>query len=132
MLRVYWFVQSAVDITLNLIYSSKASLDLFLNANIPSGIIQLAEAMQEDTQAFQDGLYNQQYSGYNEYGFQRKINGRIPVVGNPNVNFVPLNFKNSETQLLEIQQWFTKVLWMCFGSNSSEMGFTAGDSRATD
>lgn len=125
-------LQSSIDITLNLIYSSKASLDLFLNANIPNGIIQLAEAQQEDTQAFQDAFYNQQYSGVDEYGFQRKVNGRLPVVGNPNVNFIPLQFKTNESEVLQIQEWFTKVLWMCFGVNASEMGFTQGDSRATD
>lgn len=125
-------LQSAIDITLNLIYSSKASLDLFLNANIPTGIVQLAGAIKEDTDAFQSSLYNQQYSGFDEYGYQRKINGKIPIVGHPNVSFIPLNFKNNETQLLEIQQWFTKVLWSCFGVNASEMGFTSGDSRATD
>jgi phage portal protein BeeE len=125
-------LQSAIDITLNLIYSSKASLDLFLNANIPSGIIQLAEAGQDDVDIFQKKLYNQQYSGFDEYGFQRKINGKLPVVGNPNVSFVPLNFNNKDNQLLEIQQWFTKVLWSCMGITASEMGFTQGDSRATD
>lgn len=124
-------LQSAIDITLNLIYSSKASLDLFLNANIPSGIIQIAEANQEDTEAFQDKLFNQQYSGFDEYGFQRKINGKLPVVGNPNVSFTPLNFKNSESQLLEIQQWFTKVLWSCFGVTADEMGFTENSNKAT-
>lgn len=123
-------LQSAIDITLNLIYSSKASLDLFLNANIPTGIIQIAGAAQEDTQAFQDSLYHQQYSGVDEYGFQRKVNGKLPVVGNTNVSFVPLNFKNNETQLLEIQQWFTKVLWSCFGVTADEMGFTENSNKS--
>ena len=125
-------LQSSVDVTLNLIYSSKASLDLFLNANIPNGIIQLAGAGQEDAVAFQEAFYNQQYSGVDEYGFQRKVNGRLPVVGNPDVKFVPLQFKTNESEMLQIQGWYTKVLWMCFGVNSSEMGFTAGDSKATD
>ena len=123
-------LQSAVDITLNLIYSSKASLDLFLNANIPSGIIKLADATQEDSEAFQKAFYDQQYSGFDEYGIQRKVNGRLPVVGNPNVDFIPLNFKSSESQLLEIQQWFTKVLWSCFGVTAEEMGFTEDSNKA--
>ena len=123
-------LESAVDITLNLIYSSKASLDLFLNANIPTGIIQLAEASNEDTQAFQDMFYNKQYSGYDEYGFQRKINGKMPVVGNPNVNFIPLSFKSNESEILQVQQWFTKVLWSCFGVTADEMGFTETSNKA--
>ena len=129
---VHSALQSAIDVTLNLIYSSKASLDLFLNANIPTGIVQIAGAQQEDADAFQEKLYMQQYSGYDEYGFQRKINGKIPVVGNPAVNFIPLNFNNKETQLLEIQEWFTKVLWSCFGMTASEMGFTEDSNKATD
>lgn len=125
-------LQNSIDVVLNLIYSGKATLDLFLNSNIPQGIIQLAEANNNQTKAFSDRLYEQQYSGYDEYGIQRKINGKIPVVGNPNVSFVPFNVTNKDNMVMELQEWFTKVLWSNFGVTSSEMGFTAGDSRATD
>ena len=123
-------LQSSIDVVLNLIYSNKATLDTFLNSNIPTGIIQLAEAGQEDADSFQNKLHMQQYSGYDEYGYQRKINGKLPVVGNPTVNFIPLNFNNKDTQLLEINQWYTKVLWACFSSNADEMGFTEDSNKA--
>jgi len=45
--------------------------------------------------------------------------------------FTPFQLKPADIELIAQQEWFTKVLWMCFGVTANEMGFTETVNKST-
>jgi len=125
-------VQAAVDIVLSLIFGAKYNLDYYMNGNAPEGIISLPGATQLHTDAFKQKLNATIMTGRDQFGLQRRVGHRLPVVGNDNVKFTPLTFPSKDMEILDQQQWFTKILWMQFGVTPSEMGFTEDASKNVD
>jgi len=125
-------VQASVDVVLSLIFGAKYHLDYFMNGNGPEGIISLPGANQVVTDAFKQKLNATIMTGRDQFGIQRRVGHRLPVVGNENVNFTPLTFPSKDMEIIEQQQWFTKILWMQFGVTPSEMGFTEDASKNVD
>lgn len=125
-------VQASVDIVLSLIFGAKYHLDYFMNGNGPEGIISLPGASQSMTDAFKQKLNATIMTGKDQFGVQRRVGHRMPVVGNENVNFTPLSFPSKDMEIIDQQQWFTKILWMQFGITPSEMGFTEDASKNVD
>ena len=125
-------VQAAVDIVLSLVFGAKYHLDYFMNGNGPEGIISLPGANQITTDAFKQKLNATIMTGKDQFGIQRRVGHRLPVVGNENVAFTPLTFPSKDMEIIDQQQWFTKILWMQFGVTPSEMGFTEDASKNVD
>jgi len=125
-------VQASVDIVLSLIFGAKYHLDYFMNGNGPEGIISLPGANQVTTDAFKQKLNASIMTGKDQFGMQRRIGHRMPVVGNDSVSFTPLSFPSKDMEIIDQQQWFTKILWMQFGVTPSEMGFTEDASKNVD
>lgn len=125
-------VQASVDIVLSLIFGAKYHLDYFMNGNGPEGIISLPGANQMTTDAFKQKLNATIMTGKDQFGLQRRVGHRLPVVGNESVSFTPLSFPSKDMEIIDQQQWFTKILWMQFGVTPSEMGFTEDASKNVD
>jgi phage portal protein BeeE len=103
-----------------------------MNGNGPEGIISLPGASQITTDLFKEKLNSTIMTGKDQFGISRRIGHRMPVVGNDNVKFTPLSFPSKDMEIIDQQQWFTKVLWMQFGVTPSEMGFTEDASKNVD
>jgi len=124
-------MQSSVDIVMSLVFGAKYNLDFYMNSNTPEGIITAVGLSSEATKALQKRLKNSMYTQKDEFGVNRRIGYRMPVTNANDVKFTPLNFSSKEMEIIAQQEWFTKVLWMCFGVTASEMGFE-GNNKATD
>jgi hypothetical protein len=125
-------VQAAVDIVLSLIFGAKYHLDYFMNGNGPEGIISLPGGSQVQTDVFKEKLNATIMTGKDQFGIQRRVGHRLPVVGNDNVKFTPLTFPSKDMEIIDQQKWFTKILWMQFGVTPVEMGFSDDSNQATD
>jgi len=123
-------VEILAEIILNLIYGVQFSLDFFTNNNMPEGAIQLIGAQPEHIKQFREN-FEQQFKYTDKLGQKRKRFYQFPIYNNE-IKFTPFQYKASDIELLAQQQWFTKVLWMCFGVTASEMGFTESVNKATD
>jgi len=124
-------VQASVDIVMSLIFGAKYNLDFYMNSNTPEGIITAVGLSSEQTKVLQERLHSSMYTQKDEFGVNRRIGYRMPVTNASDVKFTPLNFSSREMEIIAQQEWFTKVLWMCFGVTAAEMGFESG-SKATD
>lgn len=125
-------VQAAVDVVLSLVFGSKYHLDFFMNSNSPEGIISIPGAQPMDLANFKQKLNETIMTSKDQFGLQRRIGFRMPVVGTEGVTFTPLTMPSKDMEIIEQQLWFTKILWMQFGVTASEMGFTEDASKNVD
>ena len=107
---------------LNLIYGIDFNLDFYTNNNMADGAIQLLGAGKEQIKQFREN-FESQFKYIDELGNKRKRFFKIPI-SSTEVKFTPFQLSAKEMEVIAQQQWFTKVLWMCFGVTADEMGFT--------
>lgn len=122
-------VSILMNVILNLVYGVDFNLDYYTNNNMPDGAIQLLGAETAQIKQFKENFENK-FKFTDDFGKTRKIFNKVPV-SNTEVKFTPFQFNSKEMEVIAQQQWFTKVLWMAFGVNADEMGFTE-DSNKTD
>ena len=117
------------DILYTLIYGSQYNLDFYMNNNMPEGVMSLLGADQATLKATKDRFEGTFREKDENTGFFRRVAYRLPWV-NREVTFTPFQLDPKTMQIIEQQQWFTKVVWMCFGVTAEEMGFTENSNRA--
>lgn len=117
------------EIILNLIYGADFNLDFYVNNNMPDGAISLPGATPEHVKQFRANMENQ-FRFTDDLGNKRKRFWKHPIATTP-VEFTPFTISAKDMEVLSQQKWFTKIMWMAFGVNADEMGFTE-DSNKSD
>lgn len=116
------------EIILNLIYGVDFNLDFYTNNNMPEGVIQLLGAKQEQIKQFRENFENQ-FKYTDGLGNKRKRFFKFPI-SSSEAKFTPFQLTAKEMDVIVQQEWFTKVMWMCFGVTAEEMGFTENSNKA--
>ena len=122
-------VQVLEKTILNLVYGSEVNLDYYTNNNMPDGVIQLLGAQAEQLKHFRENMENQ-FKYKDEFGNERKRYAKIPLATGE-VKFTKFQLSAAELEIIAQQQWFTKILWMCFGVTADEMGFTETSNKTS-
>jgi len=121
-------IQVLTEVILNLIYGIDFNLDYYTNNNMPEGVIQLLGAQPDQIKQFRDN-FESQFRFKDSLGRKRKRFFKFPL-SSAEVRFTPFQLTSKEMEVISQQQWFTKVLWMCYGVNADEMGYTEQSNRA--
>ena len=122
-------IQILADIITTLVYGSAYNLDFYMNNNMPEGIIQLIGMKKEHLKGFQQRMQKQIKVKDPKTGFWRKIGFKIPAV-NVEAKFTPFQLDPKVMQIIEQQDWFSRLVWACFGITADEMGFTDKSNKA--
>ena len=118
------------DVLFTLLYGSSFSLDMFINNNIPAGIVQILGANNSEIEAFKH-RFEDKFIQKDVFSNKKKQWWNAPTV-NQEVKWTPFNFNSSEMQVLESQFWYLKIVAGCFGLTPSELGFTEDSNKAVD
>lgn len=113
---------------LTLVYGSQYNLDFYLNNNLPNGVLTVKGASQTEANSYRAAL-NNQIMAQDELGNWKKQNFKVPI-SNREFIWTPMQMSSQEMQVIEQQQWFSKILWACFGVTADEMGFTENSNKA--
>jgi len=124
-------IETIQNVLQSLKYSIEYNLDYFEDNNVPKGFIQLGGADEEEMSAFRD-RWNELQTKTNAEGLIKKSFHRVPITNTENANFVNVQFSAQELELLQSQQWFTKLVFATFGVTPSELGFTEDSNLATE
>jgi len=116
------------EVIMNLIYGVDYNLDFYTNNNMPEGAIQLMGAQPDQLKAFRENFENQ-FKFTDELGKKRKRFFKVPL-STTEIKFTQFQLNPADMDIIAQQQWFTKILWMCFGVTADEMGFTENSNRA--
>ena len=122
-------VQILADVILTLVYGSQYNLDFYMNSNIPDGILQMIGANSQEIKGFKSKFESSFTTRDPLTGFMRKIGFKMPVT-NVETKFTPFQLPSKELQIIEQQEWFTKVVWMAFGITADDLGFTENSNKA--
>lgn len=123
-------VEILLDVIQMLVYGIDYNLEYFTNNNIPKGVFGMINANMDQIKAFKE-QWKTQTKIKNEVGDWRKAWWKMPVI-NVDGKFEKIQFSNADLELIAQQQWFTKIVWACFGVTPSELGFTESSNRATE
>lgn len=118
------------DVLYTILYGASFNLDMYVNNNIPDGVIQLIGANRDDIRAFRE-RWEAQFVTKDIFDNRRKTFFKFPIT-NTEAKFTPFVFNSKDMEILEQQKWFWKILLACFGVTSSEMGFTEDSNKATE
>ena len=121
-------VEILLDTIQLLLYGQDMNLDYFTDNNIPKGVFRMEGAASEDIQAFKE-QWQTATKVKNEVGDWRKRWWKMPVI-NTQGQFERIQFSNAELEIIQQQEWFTKLVWSVFGITPSELGFTESSNRA--
>ena len=116
------------EVILNLVYGTQFNLDFYTNNNMPEGVIQLLGAQQAHIQQFREN-FEAQFKFVDDMGNKRKRFYSYPITS-AEVKFTPFQLSSKDMEVIAQQEWFTKIMWMCFGVNADEMGYTESSNRA--
>ena len=117
------------DIITTLVYGSSYNLDFYMNNNMPEGIIQLIGMKKENLKSFQQRMQKQIKVKDPKTGFMRRVGFKVPAV-NVEAKFTPFQLDPKVMQIIEQQDWFSRLVWACFGITADEMGFTDKSNKA--
>jgi HK97 family phage portal protein len=117
------------DVILTLVYGSMYNLDFYQNNNMPEGILQVIGASNDEVQRVKARLNEQQRTTDPNTGFTRKVGFNTPVV-NRESKFTPFQLPTKDLQIIEQQNWFTRLVWACFGVSADDLGFTEDSNKA--
>lgn len=115
---------------LTLIYGGAYNMDMYLNSNMPDGILSVLGAHQNDINAIRDRLLDK-FTETDDLDNVRKVFHKIPIVNTP-VEFKPFNLSSKDMEVITQQQWFWKIVLAAFNITPSEMGFTEDSNKATE
>lgn len=105
-----------------LLYQIESDLEYYNNNNVPKGIIGLENSDGEEIEAFSK-QWKEQQLGKDEFGNSYKRMNVVPIT-NKMPKFETIEFSSSEMQIIEKQQWYTKMVWASFGVTPTELGYT--------
>ena len=109
-------------------YGSEFNLDFYINNNMPEGVIELRGASPQHIAQFRDN-WDAQFSFTDNLGVKRKKFFKFPITNVPTI-FTPFTLNPKDMDVIAQQQWFTKIVWMCFGVTADEMGFVEDSNKA--
>jgi len=113
---------------LNLIYGIEFNLDFYTNNNMPEGVISLLGANQQHVEQFREN-FEAQFKYKDSMGNKRKKFFTYPI-STSEVAFTPFQLSAKDMEIITQQEWFTKLVWMCFGVTADEMGFTEDSNKS--
>lgn len=113
----------------SLVFGSNYNLDYYVNNNMPEGILSLVGVSPEEAKAVKQRIEAVSKVYDENLGVERKIGFKVPVT-DVEAKFTSLMMDPRVMQILEQQQWFTKLVWACFGVTPDEMGFTENSNKA--
>jgi len=122
-------VQILSETITTLVYGGAYNLDFYMNNNMPEGIIEILGADQAAIEAFRQRMDKVTRTKDPNTGFMRRIGFKIPVTNQP-AKFTPFQLDPKMMQIIEQQEWFTKIVWACFGVTAEHMGFTQDSNKA--
>lgn len=121
-------IEVLMNTILNLVYGQDYNLDFYTNNNMPEGVIQLLGAEKDHIRQFREN-WQAQFQQKDDLGNTRRKGYQVPL-SSSEVKFTQFQLSSKDMEIISQQQWFTKILWMCFGVNADEMGFTEDTNRA--
>lgn len=121
-------VEVLTEVLLNLIYGVDFNLDFYLNNNMPEGAIELSGATKQQIKNFRQNFASH-FRFTDQFGKERKSFYKVPISSMP-IKFTPFQLTSKDMEVLAQQQWFTKIMWMCFGVTADEMGFTESSNKS--
>jgi len=113
-----------------LINGASYNNDFYENGNMPEGIISLLGGSKDTVRAFSERMRNQIKETNPITGLMRKIGFKIPVV-NMETKFTSFQLDPQVMQIIEQQEWFTKLVWASFGVTAEQLGFTENSNKST-
>ena len=113
-----------------LLYMIESDLEYYNDNNVPKGIIGLEESDADEIQAFKEQWFQAQRAR-DEFGNWKKMMHKVPIVNKVPV-FQRIEFSSTEMQVIEKQEWYTKMVWASFGVTPTELGYTQDASGAAN
>lgn len=113
-----------------LVYAIESNLEYYNDNSIPKGIIGLEDSNTEELEAFANAFRNQQKKKDN-FGGYKQDKHNVPIT-NKKPYFERVQFSNAELELIQQQEWFSKMVWAVFGVTPSELGYTESSNKATE
>ena len=123
-------VEVLQDIIMSLIYGATFNLDFYTNNNMPDGIISLLGANAEQIKKFRE-RFEEQFKVKDTYGNWRKQFHKFPITST-DTKFTPFQLTSQQMEIISQQEWFSKLVWACFGITPSELGYTENSNKATE
>ena len=120
-------IETVRDVLFSLVYGARYNTSFYLNNNMPEGVLQMLGATPDHINDFR-AKFEKQFIGKDEFFNRVKRFFHIPIV-NREIDWKPLQIPSKEMQIVEQQQWFTRILWAAFGVTAEEMGFTDRSNR---
>ena len=105
-----------------LIWQIDSDLEYYNNNNVPKGMIGLEGSDADEIRSFKEQWKDQQHE-LDEFGNKRKIYNSVPIL-NFKPQFTKIEFSASELQIIEKQQWYTKMVWASYGVTATALGYT--------
>ena len=124
-------IEDIMNVLQTLKYSIEYNLDYFEDNNVPKGFINMPGSDQDEMDEFRN-KWNELQLTANAEGLLKKNFHRVPITNVENANFIRVQFSSAELQLIESQQWFSKLVWSRYGVTPSELGFTEDSNLATE
>lgn len=115
---------------LMLTYGIDSNLEYFTDNNIPKGVFEMVGANKTQVEDFSK-LWAEQLKKKDEAGHWRRYFHKMPII-NTEGKFTRVSFSNAELELIAQQEWFTKIVFACYGITPTELGFTQDSNRATE
>jgi len=122
-------IQLLADIIQSLVYGSLYNLDFYQNSNIPEGIISIIGGKHKEIKSFFEKFNSRFTTKDNLTGLNRKVGYKAPVTGY-DVKFTPFLMSSHDMEIIAQQEWFTKIVWYCFGVSADDLGFSAESNKA--
>ena len=124
-------VENLLDTLQVLLYGLESNLEYFgSDNNMPKGVLKILNANERQVSSFKN-QWNQQLQSKDSAGNWKRRNYKMPMI-NSDVQFERISFSNAELELIQQQEWFTKLVLAMFGVTPSELGFTQDSNRATE
>ena len=121
-------VEILQDVLQLLVYGVDSNLDYFRDNMVPKGVFQMPGADQKAINAFADSFAQQMKVKGIDGNFRRRFH-KMPVT-NVDGKFERIAFSNLELQIIQQQEWFSKIVWACYGISPTELGFTQDANKA--
>ena len=123
-------VENLFDTLRVLLYGLESNLEYFNDNNMPKGVMKIIGANTQQLVSFRE-QWQQQLKKKGVDGKWKQHAHKMPMI-NADASFERISFSNAELELLQQQEWFTKLVLAMFGVTPSEIGFTQDSNRATE
>ena len=117
------------NIILTLMYATQVNLDMYVNNDLPNGVLSILNANKQQIDATRD-YFTQKIINKDEFGNNRKKFFSVPITSTE-AKYINFNLNAKDMQMLEQQNWYQKLVYSVFGVTSEEMGDSDNSNRST-